>query len=127
MLKKVCRKLSCLATGLTVFAAFQAGAQTNRVVDGLAVLYKFEAVGGQVLDLATTNAPLNLSVYQPGSDFSLPGGGFAVNGDTEISSDTAASNMVQACVSSGGFSMEAWIDPNNLTQGGGLTGNALQS
>jgi len=70
-----------------------------------------------VADTSGVGVPLNLTVGSPGN-VSWTSGGLTLTGDVLISSVGAASKVIDAVKSTGEVTVEAWVDPANLTQNG---------
>lgn len=82
-------------------------------------LYPFDEGGGDLIrDRAGSGSPLDLTIRQPGSVRWLPGGGIAITAPTVIASQAPARRLVETFQASGELTLEAWIQPGNLTQAG---------
>ncbi|MEO1064013.1 MAG: malectin domain-containing carbohydrate-binding protein [Actinomycetota bacterium] len=88
------------------------------IAAGAIVLYEFlEGSGTTVADTSGVGAPLDLTIADPGA-VNWTAGGLDVTGSTTIQSPGAASKITDAVVASGEVTIEAWLDPDNTTQGG---------
>jgi lysophospholipase L1-like esterase len=91
----------------------------SRVGDDLVALYTFEEGSGSVVhDVSGFGAPLDLTVGDPGHVSWVAGGGLSVDSATIVESGGAASKIIDACQTSNEITIEAWIKPENTTQGG---------
>ncbi|MCP4967464.1 MAG: hypothetical protein GY926_19800, partial [bacterium] len=94
------------------------GGGNQRVTAGLVALYEFDETGGTtVADTSGNGTPLNLTITTP-ANTTWTGGGLDVTGNTLINSGTAATKIHTAVTASDEITIEAWIDPANLTQNG---------
>ncbi len=95
-----------------------ASSASSRVVDGLVVLYEFgEGSGSLVADTSGFGTPLDLSVQDP-TRVSWGPEGLTVNASTMIASTEPATKIIDAVQATDEISVEAWVDPANLTQNG---------
>lgn len=88
-----------------------------RINNGIVAYYTFDEESGTTIhDTAENGPPLDLQI-EPGSNTSwLADGGLVVSGNSTISgADTKIHN---ACTSSNGITIEAWLTPANVTQDG---------
>ena len=98
-------------------AAFQYLAR-RRVTDGLVVLYTFDEGEGEVIhDVSGIGEPLDLAVKHHDRVQWVAGGAvFAM--PTVAQSSGSASKVFAACRKTNAVTLEAWLKPANLTQGG---------
>ncbi|MEM7167828.1 MAG: LamG-like jellyroll fold domain-containing protein [Planctomycetota bacterium] len=91
----------------------------GRVDDCLLVLYDFTEGGGNTVnDSNGTMTPINLTIDNLANVTWLPNRGLVVNTPTIITSLVPATRVIDACVASNELTIEAWVRPNNTTQGG---------
>lgn len=89
-----------------------------RATDGLLVLYRFdEAAGDTIRDTAGAGAPVDL-VIPPGAGVAWRPGSLVVQAPTLIASPGAATRVSAAVRASNELTVEAWLEPANLTQTG---------
>ncbi|NOY57098.1 MAG: LamG domain-containing protein, partial [Actinobacteria bacterium] len=89
-----------------------------RVADGLVALYEFgEGSGSSVGDTSGFGTALDLDIQDPGGVTWGPDG-LTVDAATIISSPGAATKIINAVQASNEITVEAWVDPANLTQNG---------
>ncbi|MEM7707456.1 MAG: Ig-like domain-containing protein, partial [Pseudomonadota bacterium] len=89
-----------------------------RVADGLIAEYDFlEGQGTSVLDISGVGLPLDLTIEDPGYVEWLTCGGLGVRQETLIRSAGPASKLTDRILSTGALTLEAWVRPDNLTQG----------
>jgi hypothetical protein len=91
---------------------------SNRVTDGLTVLYDFKGVLGQT-EIADKGpgAPMNLTIGNP--EQVVWGDGYlTVNGLASITSDGPATKIYDACTASNAITIEAWVKPATLQTNG---------
>ena len=92
---------------------------TDRVTEGLLVLYGFEDVRGTtVYDYSGVGTPLDLTVGDPDNVTWHTGGGLSIDTSTIISSDGPASKVVSAVTTSNEITIEAWIQSASTDQNG---------
>jgi hypothetical protein len=85
---------------------------------GMLVLYTFEEGSGTTIyDVSGVGTPLNLSVSGSGASW-IPGGGLAINSSTIVASAGSARKVIDACRATNEITIEAWVRPANVTQGG---------
>ncbi len=90
----------------------------DRVKNGQQVLYKFQEGSGNVLyDSSEAGASLNLTIFSPAAVQWTPFG-LNVNSEATIVSTSSASKIYNACTLSNEITVEAWIQPANITQSG---------
>ena len=112
----------CAFWGLFALAAIVLGtpAHAMRVTGGLVAFYDFEEGSGtQILDHSEGTA-LDLTIRDPGA-VSWGAGFLSFNtggGNTIADSSVAATKIINAVVSSSALTIEAWVRPDNTTQGG---------
>ncbi len=88
-------------------------------IGGAVVEYLFlEGSGSVVGDSSGVGVPLDLTVGDVSRVSWVSGGGLRVEASTTISSGVAASKVISAVQGSNQVSVEAWVDPANLTQNG---------
>lgn len=103
---------------VTVTVNSQGSQGGTRVTSGLVVLYEFdETSGSTVADTSNHMAPLDLTIANT-NNASFSNGYLDVTGDTLISSAGAATKVNTAVSASDEITVEAWVDPANLTQNG---------
>jgi hypothetical protein len=91
---------------------------TGRAEDGLVALWGFgDGAGATVADLSGIPPTLNLTIADP-ANVTWNTGSLTVDVGTIISSVGPATKIIQACQASNELTIEAWIEPANLTQGG---------
>ncbi|MBK8167478.1 MAG: PKD domain-containing protein [bacterium] len=89
-----------------------------RVEAGLLALYRFdEAAGDTIHDTAGAGAPVDL-VIPPGAAVTWRPGSLVVQAPTLIASPGAAARISEAVRTGNELTIEAWIEPANLTQTG---------
>jgi len=89
-----------------------------RVTDGLQALYTFEEGSGTtVRDVSGVGTPLNLTI-ENGSVTSWLPGALSINSPVVISSEGAATKIIDACRAANEITLEAWIKPANTHQDG---------
>ena len=89
-----------------------------RVNQGLVALYDFEETSGAtVLDVSGVGTPLNLTVDDM-DDVARRDGALFVKSSTVIKSHGAASKIIGALKETNEITIEAWIQPDNITQDG---------
>jgi len=90
---------------------------TNRVTNGLLVLYDFsESTGTIVNDSSGVGDPMNLTIH---STVEWTSDGLKVNDNSvSIDSTTPATKIIDACKLTNELTVEVWIIPSNLTQNG---------
>lgn len=105
-----------VAEGLT--QQFTWTEQSPRVAEGLIALYLFEGVEDELIpDESNAEPPLPL-VIEEGSAADALAGELIVSQDSLIASQRPAEDMARACMQSNAITVEAWIMPQNLEQGG---------
>ncbi len=93
--------------------------QAQRVSDDIEVLFHFgEGQGDFVVDHSQTGVPLLLKLDSPQNCSWLPNGGLSLDNPTRMTSLSDASAMTGTIQNTGEISMEAWINPANLSQNG---------
>ena len=89
-----------------------------RVTDGLQVLYNFaEGEGAVVHDVSGVGTPIDLTIANPGATTWISGG-LSIDQSTQIQSAGAATKVIDAVTISEEITIEAWVRPANITQGG---------
>lgn len=82
------------------------------------VLYTFEEGSGTTVnDVSGVGTPLNLTV-QNGAATSWVPGALSINSSTIIESSVAATKIINAVTASNAITIEAWVQPSNITQTG---------
>ena len=90
----------------------------TRVSDDLIALYLFDGADPeQVADVSDFGAPLDLAIDGTGFVSSTPVG-VAINGETLFRSLGPASKIVDACQATNAITMEVWVRPALVAQGG---------
>ncbi|MBK7105281.1 MAG: VCBS repeat-containing protein [Ignavibacteriae bacterium] len=90
--------------------------QTQRVTDGLQVLYDFsETSGTTVNDRSNVGTPLNLTITN-GSLVTWNNPGLKINGDINIKSSVAATKIISACKATNEVTYEAWFMPQDTSR-----------
>ncbi|MCB0232609.1 MAG: LamG domain-containing protein, partial [Anaerolineae bacterium] len=93
-------------------------AATDRVTDALQVLYTFaEGTGAIIHDRAGHEPALDL-VIADAKAVSWQAAGLAVNAPVTIASAQLPARIVDACMATNEVTLEAWVEPANLTQDG---------
>jgi PKD repeat protein len=89
-----------------------------RVSEGLVSLYLFSEGNGD--EISATNGQKSESLYisNAGNVTWLSEGGLSVNDSVKISTNGAASAIINACMTSNEITLETWIKPENLSQAG---------
>jgi hypothetical protein len=83
-----------------------------------AVLYLFdEGSGTDVMDQSGRANPIDLTIDDPGNVVWLPGGGLRIEQPTRLGETLASSSnrLDDLCTSNNGFTVEAWLQPDNPT------------
>jgi hypothetical protein len=89
-----------------------------RVSTNIQVLYAFnEGSGTTVNDTSGVGTPLNLTVASASAVTWLPGA-LSINSNTLVQSAGTATKVINASKASNEVTVEAWVDPLNLTQTG---------
>lgn len=89
-----------------------------RVTAGLVALYDFkEGQGQQIRDVSGAGSALNLRITEPGR-VAWTDGGLEVKEPTLITSESPARKIISASRTSNEISVEAWVIPANVSQGG---------
>ena len=89
-----------------------------RVSNGLQALYTFDEGGGSTVhDVSGVGQPLDLGIDDLGA-VTWEDGALALDSPAIISSPGAATKINTACQASGELTVEAWIEPDNITQDG---------
>ncbi|MFO8079752.1 MAG: LamG-like jellyroll fold domain-containing protein [Armatimonadota bacterium] len=105
-----------VAPGTT--AAFTWTAEPPRVADGLVSLYTFDALeDGLIADGSDVAEPLPLAI-EDGSGADALDGELVVGQSSLIASQRPATELSRAIMQSGEVTIEAWVQPANLEQGG---------
>jgi hypothetical protein len=104
----------------TIIVTVNALATSNpRVTDGLVALYTFdEGSGNTVNDISGVGQPLPLAITVPGNVTWMSGGGLRVNSETRIMSSGPATKIINTCRAANELTVEAWIQPDNVSQDG---------
>ncbi|MFW6438127.1 MAG: DUF4038 domain-containing protein [Armatimonadota bacterium] len=99
-------------------ATFTWAAGPPRATDGLVALYTFDALeDGAVADGSDVAEPLSLAI-EDGSAADVLDGELVVAQDSLIASQRPATELSEAIVQTGEATIEAWVQPGNLEQGG---------
>ena len=89
-----------------------------RVTVGLQTLYTFkEGQGQQVRDVGGVGQPLNLRIANA-SRVAWSSTGLEVKAATLITSESPARKIIDACRASNELTLEAWVQPANISQDG---------
>ncbi len=89
-----------------------------RVTANIQVLYPFnEGSGTTVNDTSGVGTPLNLTVASAGAVSWLPGA-LSINSNTLVQTAGTATKVINASKASNEVTVEAWVDPLNLSQTG---------
>jgi hypothetical protein len=92
--------------------------EAPRVVNGLQVLYTFEEGSGTLVnDVSGVGSALNLTIANLASVDWLPEGGLELTSNALIGGGIAA-KIIAACTASNEISIEAWVEPNSVSQSG---------
>ena len=94
---------------------------SSRATNGLVALYDFSTGSGNtVRDISGVGTPLDLNIMDTNRITWLPGsnGVEFVSGGSAIKSPSAATKIHSALSATNRLTLEAWITPANLTQGG---------
>ncbi|MEM6376591.1 MAG: LamG-like jellyroll fold domain-containing protein [Bacteroidota bacterium] len=111
--------LSLLFLFLSTSLIWANNCPTNRVNDGLLVLYQFtEGSGTTITDVSGYGSPENLTIEDSDHVTWLSGGGLMVQSSTIIKSAGAATKIIDAVTASNEITMEVWVQPANTTQDG---------
>lgn len=90
----------------------------ERVKTGLQVLYDFSAGwGNTVTDVSGQGAPLNLTIQNTAA-VQWANQGLIIKSPTTIQSGGPATKVIEACKSTDEITIEAWITPATVEQGG---------
>lgn len=93
-------------------------APTIRITDGIVALYEFkEGRGTKVNDTSGVGSALNLTIADA-NKVSWGSTGLQIKGPTIITSERPAKKIIDACRQSDEITVEAWIQPANVTQDG---------
>ncbi len=92
-------------------------AATARVASDLQVLYDFKGTGSTVLDVSGVGSSLDLTIATP-ANVSRGNGFLTVDTAAVISSSGAATKVIDSVVASSEITIEAWVQPANVTQYG---------
>jgi hypothetical protein len=113
--------LSDGAGGTDVAVVLATVAAPPRIATNLQVLYTFgEGTGTTVNDVSGVGTPLNLTIGS-GAAVSWGPGFLAVNSATLLQTAGNATKVITACQATNQITLEAWVDPLNLTQTGPAT------
>ena len=89
-----------------------------RVEEGLQALYLFNEGGGTtVRDVSGVGTPLDLTISDL-SDVTWQNGALDIDDPTLIASSGPATKLIDAITATNEITVEAWIDPANVSQGG---------
>ncbi len=93
--------------------------ESPRVLDGLQALYMFDEADGLVVhDSSGVEPAFDLQLDNLVTNEWLPDGGVQIVGSSVITSTEVAEKVFVACVQANAVSLEAWIEPANITQTG---------
>jgi len=94
----------------------------DRVSGSVVALYLFDETSGNVLDKSNFGTPLDLTISDPGAvSITRANGALTVSGadtDTIISSAGNATKIYNALTATNEVTLEAWVQPANLTNSG---------
>jgi hypothetical protein len=106
-------------TGNTFVVDDSAPAMSQRVTDGLVVLYDFgEGSGTTVHDMSGIGEALDLNISNGAAVSWIAGGGLAVHSPTVIRSAASAGKVITALKASNALTVEAWVKPAGTDQSG---------
>lgn len=91
--------------------------ESERVEDGLQVLYTFEKNGNEIPDVSGVGASLNLTIGNSANIKNVPYGK-EVFSPTILSANSTPTKIFNSCITTNEISIEAWIKPLNTTQTG---------
>lgn len=90
-----------------------------RVLEGLQVLYTFDEGEGRVVnDRSGVEPAFDLELDNLVTNKWVPGGGIEIVGNSVITSLDVADKVFAACVQANAVTLEAWVEPANVTQTG---------
>jgi hypothetical protein len=90
---------------------------SNRITEGIQALYTFdEGSGTTVYDTSDVGTPLDLTVDS--GTVNWASGGLAITSAALIKSAGPATKIIEACRTTNEISIEAWVKPANISQGG---------
>jgi|GEM_PF-426534 len=91
----------------------------GRVTSNLVAYYTFtEGSGNIVHDYSGFQAPLDLTIADPGNVSWVGSSALSINSGTTIQSILPASKVASACGQTNEITVEAWVSPSNISQGG---------
>jgi hypothetical protein len=92
--------------------------ELDRVTDGLAVLYRFDAGGGTVIqDVSGVGSPLNLTMSSA-SSATWEANSLVVTAGMRLTATEAPTKIVSACQSSSAVTIELWVRSQSAAQSG---------
>lgn len=107
------------STGRYDDGASSTGAPTQRVTDGLLVLYRFdESAGDLVADLSGIEPPIDLTIEAENGSPTWVADGLSFTGGGIARALGSASKIREGCKAGDALTVEAWVTPSNLTQTG---------
>lgn len=111
--------LSCFVVCRSeTIAAQKTSSTATRTVRGLEALYDFGSTqGNKVLDRAGKSEPLHLVIEQP-ANVRRKAGSLTITKGAKIQSQRAAKRLTDAVKKTKQFTIEAWVQPSNVTQAG---------
>ncbi|MCP4426907.1 MAG: LamG domain-containing protein, partial [Chloroflexi bacterium] len=110
---------SLILSGVNVSYPCDGRPDSGRVTEGLTALYTFqEGSEAVVQDISGVAPALDLTIDDETAVTWLAGGGLSVDAPTIIRSDGAATKIIDAFKASNEFTIEAWLQPENVTQDG---------
>ncbi len=113
-----CFVVACWILTLLISAPNRASAQASRVTADLQVLYTFdEGEGSVVHDRSTAGAPIDLTISDP-KKTRWSRGFLLLQTESLLRSDGPATRVIDAVRKSQAVTIEAWVKPTNLSQGG---------
>ena len=95
-------------------------ASFTTVLVGAAPVVRYDFVDGSGVTVSDSGSgvPLDLTISDPGAVSWVSGGGLRVDSATVISSGGAATKVFDAVAVSNEMTVEAWVTPANVSQGG---------
>lgn len=91
----------------------------SRVGNGLIAYYTFTETSGNVVhDFSGFGSPLDLTIADTNNVTWLANSALSIDQGTIISSLVPANKIATACAATNELSIEAWVAPDNLSQGG---------
>lgn len=92
--------------------------ESDRVTAGLIGLWDFEEGSGSIVrDRSGVTPLLDLTIEDPAKTSWTPGA-LSINEGTRITSAGSANKVIEACKASSEITLEAWVNPHNVSQDG---------